>query len=143
MYFVKAKLHQFITCADSDGVNDDSVLAWKFDHLDKDKDSMLHKNETLILKNLVKQQIQPRACAKNFISFCAKGDQRITKKEWIECLRIPSVDNRKFSFKFKSLSSTHFCCSSTIYRKLEKSCTRFVTLLGESSCRPICFEIPI
>ncbi len=79
--------------SDSDGVNDEIVLSWKFDALDRNRDGILYKNETLILKNLVKQQIQPRSCAKNFISFCARGDQKIVKREWLECLRLPSMDN--------------------------------------------------
>ncbi|OXA60885.1 SPARC-related modular calcium-binding protein 1 [Folsomia candida] len=79
---------------ESDGASDEIVLAWKFDTLDRNRDGILHKNETLILKHLVKQQIQPRSCSKNFISFCAKGDQKIVKREWLECLRLPSVDNR-------------------------------------------------
>ena len=79
---------------------EEEVLSWKFDYLDKNKDTFLDRNETRILKRLVKQQIQPRQCAKTFISFCANGDKRITKKEWLDCLIIltESVENRKFLF---------------------------------------------
>ncbi|CAG7721570.1 unnamed protein product [Allacma fusca] len=73
---------------------EDEVLSWKFDHLDKNKDNFLERNETVILKRLVKQQIQPRQCAKTFISFCANGDKKITKKEWVDCLKIGSMENR-------------------------------------------------
>lgn len=84
---------------------DEEVLMWKFDHLDKNKDSLLERNETTILKRLVKQQIQPRQCAKTFISFCANGDKKISKREWLDCLKIGSMENRKLLSDISSSSS--------------------------------------
>ncbi|ODM91958.1 putative protein-related modular calcium-binding protein 1 [Orchesella cincta] len=79
--------------SEMESASDTTVLAWKFDHLDRNKDMVLQRNETNILKNLVKQQIQPRSCAKNFIASCSNGDQQITKNEWLGCLRASSDVN--------------------------------------------------
>ncbi|CAL8099914.1 unnamed protein product [Orchesella dallaii] len=88
--------------SEMESASDTTVLAWKFDHLDRNKDMILQRNETNILKNLVKQQIQPRSCAKNFIASCSNGDQQITKNEWLGCLRASSDVNLPFD-TFNSL----------------------------------------
>lgn len=94
-----------------ESTSDTTILAWKFDHVDRNKDMVLQRNETNILKNLVKQQIQPRSCAKNFIASCSNGDQQISKSEWLDCLRVSSDVNRESTkmklFSIKKMSPSH------------------------------------
>lgn len=97
-----------------DSASDTTVLSWKFDQVDRNKDMILQRNETNVLKNLVKQQIQPRSCAKNFIASCSNGashpgpthdlrNSEITKSEWLDCLRVSSDINRESVFLFNYL----------------------------------------
>lgn len=128
-----------------ESTSDTTILAWKFDHVDRNKDMVLQRNETNILKNLVKQQIQPRSCAKNFIASCSNGDQQISKSEWLDCLRVSSDVNREstkmklFSIKKSpQVTSTFFSQNQT--KSHSYHLFRFSIYFSERCMRVIIFK---
>lgn len=53
---IKIYRMMIICCnVEAESPSDTTVLAWKFDHVDRNKDMVLQRNETNTLKNLVKQ----------------------------------------------------------------------------------------
>ncbi|CAL4071055.1 unnamed protein product, partial [Meganyctiphanes norvegica] len=62
------------------------ALRWKFKKLDKNKDSIVRRTEYKGLRRLVKKQLEPRKCAKQFPNFCdIDGDKKLSENEWVTC----------------------------------------------------------
>lgn len=75
--------------------SDRTVLFWKFDHMDVNKNGVLDKFEYKDLQKIVKKAVRPKRCAKNFARACdMNNDQIITRQEWAECLTRDGMDGR-------------------------------------------------
>ena len=65
------------------------VSDWKFDQLDKNRDSHLNRREFRVLRRLVRKVVRPKRCTKNFPRLCdTDQDRRISKAEWSVCLGV-------------------------------------------------------
>lgn len=74
---------------------DRTVLFWKFDHMDANRNGILDKFEYKDLQKIVRKAVRPKRCAKNFVRACdMNADLVITKPEWAECLTRDGMDGR-------------------------------------------------
>lgn len=73
------------------------VVQWKFDQLDSDGDSALHRSEVRDLRRMARRIVRPRVCARTFAKFCdLDQDRRISRAEWAVCVGVDI--NSKYSF---------------------------------------------
>jgi hypothetical protein len=106
------------------------VIEWKFSELDTDKDESLGRHEVRQLKDIVKKLVRPKACARDFESFCDRNqDDRMERNEWSVCLGVDQ--NSKSGKTVRNISLLHWdacehlpaaCHSWTLYGPLLLQC---------------------
>ncbi|XP_054276219.1 SPARC-related modular calcium-binding protein 2 isoform X2 [Macrosteles quadrilineatus] len=79
--------HMVVNKSEDVSETDRRVLEWKFNSLDVNGDLILSRNEYWGLRELVRQVVKPKRCARAFSRNCdLNRDTNIAKPEWMTCL---------------------------------------------------------
>ncbi|CAL1540354.1 unnamed protein product [Lymnaea stagnalis] len=104
------RAHSSNTTGQKDFGTEKSIVLWKFNELDQNKDGKLKFKEIRHFKKMVKKLIKPKQCAKDFVTYCDKKmDRTIEKQDWTLCL---GVDIKISFHMFLSLNSASEATSS-------------------------------